>query len=514
VERRELGDTQRMLIKRPDRRRPDRPLTVSIFGRPLTFGGRYTFLTEYKPNRLLDFDHNDADNKDLDGDGDVTEPEDAARGQLETDDRLRINQSLELDLLFSFSENISAYVEGRIGWLNQVVSREREFSEWQFERAESWLFLGNLLDTPLSLQIGRQRYSDEREWWWDSNIDSIRLRVDQPDFHAQVSVGEQLFRVSADEDFIIPEEKDVLRVLGQASWRWGKRQQVGFYALHQNDRSDGHTPGRCLRDVNQNGVLDPIEINFPSAFNLVGCIDPDHEDESDADLTWFGISAEGRWKLDRPGRIYYWLNAAGVIGKETFYDTAGPTRPVLERRVDSVNTHDVAGWGIDLGATLQTNLFGRPNFTLGYAYGSGGSRDGEEFQNGFRQTGLQDNNGKFRGVASFRYYGELFDPELWNLHILTAGFGFRFLRNSSFDLVYHYYHQDTATTFFRDVGFKRDPDGLHRSVGHEWDAIIGIEEWGPLELKLVGSVFRGGKTFAPDDGVLSYLGTLRLRLTF
>ena len=244
VERRELGDTQRMLIKRPDRRRPDRPLTVSIFGRPLTFGGRYTFLTEYKPNRLLDFDHNDADNKDLDGDGDVTEPEDAARGQLETDDRLRINQSLELDLLFSFSENISAYVEGRIGWLNQVVSREREFSEWQFERAESWLFLGNLLDTPLSLQIGRQRYSDEREWWWDSNIDSIRLRVDQPDFHAQVSVGEQLFRVSADEDFIIPEEKDVLRVLGQAFWGWGTRKPVVFYALHQNDRSDGHTPGR------------------------------------------------------------------------------------------------------------------------------------------------------------------------------------------------------------------------------------------------------------------------------
>ena len=62
----------------------------------------------------------------------------------------------------------------------------------------------------------------------------------------------------------------------------------------------------------------------------------------------------------------------------------------------------------------------------------------------FRQTGIQDNNDKFGGVTSFKYYGELLEPELSNLHILTAGIGRRFGRRMSLDLIYHNYRQDEA----------------------------------------------------------------------
>ncbi len=43
---------------------------------------------------------------------------------------------------------------------------------------------------------------------------------------------------------------------------------------------------------------------------------------------------------------------------------------------------------------------------------------------------------------------------------------------------------------------------------------MGIEEWGFLEIKLVGAIFRAGEAFAPDAGALSYLTYLRLRLSF
>ena len=36
---------------------------------------------------------------------------------------------------------------------------------------------------------------------------------------------------------------------------------------------------------------------------------------------------------------------------------------------------------------------------------------------------MQRNRGKFNGVVSFRYYGEVLDPELTNLRILTLGIG-------------------------------------------------------------------------------------------
>ena len=49
---------------------------------------------------------------------------------------------------------------------------------------------------------------------------------------------------------------------------------------------------------------------------------------------------------------------------------------------------------------------------MGWAWGSG-DQEPQSGNNGtFRQTGFQDNNDKWSGVTSFRYYGELVDPEL------------------------------------------------------------------------------------------------------
>jgi alginate production protein len=505
-----LSQQEQILIRRPDRNRPDHPVTFPVFGRPLVFGGRLTAFTRYDRDKLLDFDFDDLDDSDDDGDGDITEPQDAANGQTPKDDELRVEIGLELDAFYPFTDNIAAYVEMGAAYRNLAWAKNAHTKDdWIWARGETWLYFGQILDSPLAVQAGRQRFYDNREWWWDQNLDAARLRLDLPRFHAQVAVAQELLPVQLDDSSIDPEDKNILQILANVQWEWAKKNRIGIYALHRND----HSSGQFVRDpANPCVPEDEIPIFLPPEareFFRTGC--SSYEDESDEDLTWFGVSASGRWKLGDAGRFYYWLEAAGVTGKETFTDYGGETG---SRFVTSRARHKVNGYGVDVGVIWETRLPGKPFFTLGFAHGSGRSGDTEERDRGFRQTGMQDNKDKSRGVVSFRYYGELFDPELANLNIATAGVGMRFLEKSSVDFLYHHYRQDEATPFARDIFFKRDPDGRHRHIGDEIDLIIGIEDWEPIEFKIVGSIFRAGEAFQPLDGELSYQAALRIRLNY
>ena len=503
----ELTRPEEILIKRPDRERPKKQLILPLFGRPLVLGGRYTLLPRYEGSKLLDFDYLDFDNKDLDLDGDLTEIEDLARGLTPRDDQWRINQGLQTDLFYAYSNQASVYLEMKFFWRNLVAADNVQTNDnWLVERGEMWLYLGNLFDSPFGLQVGRQRYFDAREWWWDEDMDSVRLRFDLETVHAEIAVAHELFPVVLNGDGIEPEHDDVVHILGSASWAWAERQEVGLFALHSEDYSSRQPlDTQCAAGSELPPTLTPEEITFFQS----GCVD--YEDESDADMTWLGVSAEGRWKIPAKGRIDYWFEAAGVFGTETYTDYTGETD---SRRVAEVDTHSVSGFGFDIGGTWILPVSGQPSVSAGYAYGSGDKGMTAFHDTGFRQTGFQDNSDRFRGVASFRYYGELLDPELSNLHIVTTGFGFRFLKKSSIDFLYHWYQQAEAAPFMRDIDFKRDPSGLSRDIGQEWDMILGIEDWNPFEFKIVGSIFRPGKAFAPEEGDLSFLVAFRFRFNF
>ena len=84
------------------------------------------------------------------------------------------------------------------------------------------------------------------------------------------------------------------------------------------------------------------------------------------------------------------------------------------------------------------------NQTFGVAFGSGDNNRRDGVDRNYRQSGLQDNNARFAGVTSFKFYGETVEPELSNLLIGTAAIGVRPTPRSSVDLVYHYYAQHRA----------------------------------------------------------------------
>ena len=168
----------------------------------------------------------------------------------------------------------------------------------------------------------------------------------------------------------------------------------------------------------------------------------------------------------------------------------------------------VGAWGYDLGGTWAPEWLEPFSFTAGYAFGSGDAGTSGSDGN-FRQTGLQDNTARFEGVTSFRYYGELFDPELSNMGISTLGLGIRVAPKTSIDIVYHGYLQDEAFAGLADADVDMRPNGIDADLGRELDVILGWREISGLDVEIVGSVFEPGDAFPGADS--AYFLKLQLR---
>lgn len=201
--------------------------------------------------------------------------------------------------------------------------------------------------------------------------------------------------------------------------------------------------------------------------------------------TNYGLRAFGRWLPN--SRV--WLEVSRMNGKS--------------------GAIDAAAWGFDIGNTYEfDNGF---NFTLGYAFGEGDDPKTARDEN-FRQTGLEDNNARFAGVTSFKYYGELVDPVLTNLKILTAGLGMRFQRRISVDLVGHQYRQHRLSRRWLDSGIRKRPNGIDRKLGWELDLVLGMRSHPSWDVEVVAAWFVPGDAF--DDADNALMGKLQLRYRF
>ena len=170
---------------------------------------------------------------------------------------------------------------------------------------------------------------------------------------------------------------------------------------------------------------------------------------------------------------------------------------------------DDQGWALDIGSTW--NLTDRFAVTLGYALGQGDDPTSTT-NNTYRQSGLHDNNSKFSGVTSFRYYGELLDPELANLEILTAGFGMRLNNRTSLDVIGHTYQQNELSTILVDADIDASPNGLDTDLGTEIDVVLGWRSIRHWDLEFIAAWFDPGDAFDNTDN--AFLAKLQLRYRF
>ncbi len=447
----EVYDRGLALIRNPDDKRPEQQLTLPLFGRPLTIGGEVGGSPSFRGDYKLD---------------------DAKK-----DDQLRLEQNFEIELFYRASDNVSIFLEGK-GAREAVVYDEatKRPTERAITRGETWLYAGNILKSGIGLQIGRQNFRETREWWWDRNLDAVRLYWGRRNFSLALAAAKELGYSSTKYGKMDPTEDGVLRLLGHASWAWRKSHRLDLFFLRQNDRS-------------RRQAMDDI-------------VPAGREDESDASLQWLGARLTGDWDAGFAGDLSYWLDGATVRGEETAFGLDEDDDGNII--VDEIETQRVRGWAFDGGLSWETKFPLRPTLTLGYAVGSGDNNSKDAINRNFRQTGLHDNNNRFSGVDRFRYYGELYRPELSNIKILTGAFGFPILRSSSVELVYHNYRQFYPADEQRDARLKADPDGVRTQLGEEWNVVIGLEEWKRLEIELVGGMFRAGKAYGSLSGEKAY----------
>jgi hypothetical protein len=262
-----------------------------------------------------------------------------------------------------------------------------------------------------------------------------------------------------------PDERDIVRIAASLSWDWADRQELHLYFLDQHDASPFETVGSVIA--------------------------ADALDDVDGDLTWFGLRLRGRVKADFPGKFYYWADLAFLTGHEDELELDELANG--DALVTGTLRSRAQGWAFDAGASLELPFAFEPYLTLAYARGSGGDDT-------FRQTGLHGNNGKFRGNARFRYYGELLRPELSNLAIATVALGIPVGEHGWIETVWHDYRQVSARDNLSGSRLDIDPTGLSRHIGQELDVVASYRPPSGWDFELTAGVFRAGSAFGQAQG--------------
>ena len=223
------------------------------------------------------------------------------------------------------------------------------------------------------------------------------------------------------------------------------------------------------------------------------------------DIVFAGYTVFRNDRARKEGRpLHIGVGARGMPSENfSFWTQFASTRGSDElKRKFSAYAFDVGGTYRFLGLPFQ------PNVTLGVAFATGDGNPDDNKNTEFRQTGLQSNEAKFAGVSQFLVYGEVLDPELSNVGILTAGLGFRPAPNVTVDLVYHRYRLDRIADEIRNSALtaqmNQDDANLSRDMGSAFDIVLGFRNlFGVRRLGLdvrVGWFFPGKKAFRIEEG--------------
>jgi alginate production protein len=400
--------TSAVPVRRPDERRSDQPLTIGLFGKSVGLGLSYELTQE----RRLDFDLDRTDQRGRD----VREHE------------------LKLDARWRTGESATWFVQAvGLAERRQAIRDGAVTHESAWERGQTWLLLESPGGLPLTLQAGRIALIERRSWWWDDDLDAMRLGYVSPGptaWRIDTGIARELLKVASADPGIAPEQKGVTRWFGHAQLPYAADHSAEAFWLMTRDRSGVPAAGTVL--------------------------DEGMEDGTDGRLRWFGLRARGDARVSAGHRLYYRADVALLRGEETrtpFDETAAGA---LQAGLSSTRRVRAHAW--DLGVQWRLPGNARPTLSLALARGSGGMEGAAEDRD-FRQTGLQENKGRIAGVKRIRFYGELLDPELSNLSVASIGFGLRGLSNSSAELLLHHYRQGVASVRLAGSRLSQQPQG-------------------------------------------------------
>ncbi len=331
--------------------------------------------------------------------------------------------------------------------------KDNAFQDPQLEINLAFLSFSDLLLDGTTFTFGRQRFKDPRRWIWGENMDAARFNYRKDKFSFEFSASKKnMFAFDILNADVADSGDRWINYYGYFNYELTKKIDIAIFALFQDDQTQVRT---------------------------------DHQKP-----VFIGIQSEG----EIIKHLDYWFQGALVRGTDT--------------------GKDIRGEAMDFGLTYQFDHPMKPSITLGYAYGSGDDDPNDGVDKAFRQSRFQDNEDKFNGVVRLKYYGELLDPRLSNLKVLTGGLGIRPSRRTSFDLVYHYFRQEYGATEISGDNLDVDPTSKSKDLGHELDLVAGYQEIKSLNTKLVVGYYWPGRAFAETASDGAFLAEFQVRYSF
>ncbi len=178
---------------------------------------------------------------------------------------------LRLAMLYQPHRLIDLYAEGEWRVRDPLSDGTgMRFIEERLTLRRGYLLWREFLAEPLSLQIGRQRIVDDRQWLFDENLDAIRLKWEQDKFSTELLVSELLFEpVYFDDRPRSFDAQEALNVVLSAEYRYARKERVGLFCVFR------------------------------------------HDDRRERDLAWIGGSWRGRLK-----RHKVWIDATSLVGDD------------------------------------------------------------------------------------------------------------------------------------------------------------------------------------------------------
>ena len=456
-------DLRERLTRRVDKRRAPDPWQTEIAGRVLTVSGEFGLDLEQTRRPL---------------------PDTARRYR----DRLS-GASLEAQAFYSITDSLSMFVQWRLASIRQSGTGSPGSTRTRYaERGEMWLHSRDISGTGLNVEVGRLKFEDERRWWWDEELDALRVSRESDELEFSLAVARELGRNRSDRPGVDAQHNGIRRWMAHAAWEWQPDQSIDLFMLRHDDQSNANRIGQAV----------PIKAR----------------DASDARLTWTGASLHGGFNLRPAESLHYWLDLARLAGDERLvqFETPTPAPATRQDIVTDVSTGRLRGWAVDAGLRWRLPWPGEPRVSVAHASTFGGTLRGT--QRGYRQTGLHSNRSDFGGLGDFERYGAALDPELSNLRITTIGVGLSPVADSSIDLVYHRYRQVKPAIDLREARLPTELTGLHTDIGSGLDLVATFQPSPRVEFSATVSRFRAGVAFGAIAGRRHYYGAVAMRVVF
>lgn len=298
------------------------------------------------------------------------------------------------------------------------------------------------------LGVGRQEVADDRGWLINEHIDGISYIRETDRFALTGFIGSH--NQALEKLIGIDEEKDD----------------------HHHNPHDNIAYARVYREIGDDKQGSAYIAYFSD------------KSFSQQDANWYlGLRSLGSFT----DHTAYWAEAALLTGR--------------------TESGSLRAYAFDAGIThTRDDLSLRPAYTLGFAFGSGD--DGSGTDSRFRQTGIHSNETVLGGVVDLKYYGQVLDPQLSNLQIVTLGFGIRPRERFSIDLLYNGYWQIHPSTTISTDGIEINPNGTDHYIGSELDLVIGIINRNQLSISLMYGRFLGSDDVNADVGSLEFMWNL------